>query len=60
MCLNEKPKVCPCEECVVARKFYRLTAKLPEKDRDWLRDFHDGCNRAYAIDLALLRAYCAC
>jgi hypothetical protein len=59
-----KPKVCPCDVCATARKFYRLTAKLPEKDREWLRDFHDGMvdgrdDELYTlrINLGLLRAY---
>lgn len=40
--LNEKRYRCKCVLCRRTRKFYRLTANLPPKNRAWMRGFYDS------------------
>lgn len=39
--LPRHQKRCDCSLCRRSRKFYRITAKLPLKDREWIRGFYD-------------------
>ncbi len=40
--LKNNNRRCDCWICKRGRKFYRITAKLPPKERNWMRGFYDA------------------